>query len=311
MEKLWLKHYDQGVAHEINLDEYASLVDLFNQACFKFTDRIAYSNMGSHLSFSQLDHLSLQFALYLHDHLGLKKGTRVAIMLPNVLQYPVALFGILRAGCVVVNTNPLYTPDEVTHQLNDAGAQAIVVLANFAHTIEKAQKNLPELKHIIVTELGDLFSPLKRWMVNTAVKTIKRMVPNYTLPQALSFRQTLKNTAVKKTRPHTLNKKDIAFIQYTGGTTGISKGAVLTHGNLLANILQATTWLSPLKLDHHDCIVTALPLYHIFSLTANCLTFLSLGSKNILITNPRDMNRFINDIKRAHFTVITGVNTLF
>ena len=310
MEKLWLKNYEQGVVHEINLDEYTSLVDLFNTSCLKFKNKTAYSNMGSDLTFAELDQLSMQFAQYLHS-LGLKKGTRVAIMLPNLIQYPIALFGILRAGCVVVNTNPLYTSDEVTHQLKDAGAQAIIVLANFAHTIEKSLPQLPHLKHIIITELGDAFSPIKKWIVNAVVKYIKRMVPAFTLKQSIPFQKTIQKSPLKKPYTPKLNHDDIAFLQYTGGTTGISKGAILTHGNLLANILQATAWLSPLKLNENDIIVTALPLYHIFSLTANCLTFLSLGAKNILITNPRDMPRFIHDIKKSNFTVITGVNTLF
>ena len=310
MEKLWFKSYEQGVAHEINLDEYASLIEIFTTSCSKFHNKVAYSNMGSDLQFAELDRLSMNFAQYL-IHLGLKKGDRVAIMLPNILQYPIALFGILRAGCVVVNTNPLYTSDEVTHQLKDAGAKVIFVLANFAHTVEKSLTQLPQLKHVIVTELGDVFSPAKKIIVNAVVKYIKRMVPTYHLPHALSFQKCIQKLPSKPVQLPELNHNDIAFIQYTGGTTGVSKGAVLTHGNLIANILQATAWLTPLKLDDNDIIITALPLYHIFSLTANCLTFFKFGAKNILITNPRDMNRFINDIKKSKFTAITGVNTLF
>ena len=310
MEKLWLKNYEQGVAHEINLNEYGSLIELFNTSCVKHKEKIAYSNMGTDLTYAELDRLSMNFAQYLH-HIGLKKGTRVAIMLPNLLQYPIALLGILRAGCIVVNTNPLYTSDEVTYQLKDAGAQAIVVLANFAQTLEKSLPQLPQLKHIIITELGDAFPPIKKRIVNAVVKYIKRMVPVYTIKNSIPFQETLQQLPLKKPYIPKLNHDDIAFLQYTGGTTGISKGAVLTHANLLANILQARAWLSPLNLNENDIIVTALPLYHIFSLTANCLTFLSLGSKNILITNPRDMPRFIHDIKKSNFTVITGVNTLF
>ena len=310
MHKLWLSHYQQGVPHEINLNDYASLVDLFETSCLKYNQKVAYSNMGSPLSFSRLDALSRDFAGYLQQ-LGLKKGDRVAIMLPNVLQYPIALFGILRAGCVVVNTNPLYTSDELTYQMNDSGAKAIIALANFASTLEQSLPHTPALTHVVITELGDVFSPLKRMIVNAVVKRIKRMVPKYTIQHATSFRQALNEGSRQSMMQADLTHSDMAFLQYTGGTTGISKGAILTHGNLVANVLQASAWISPLMLGGDDIIVTALPLYHIFSLTANCLTFLTFGAENILITNPRDMVRFINDIKHRQVTAITGVNTLF
>ena len=310
MDKLWLNQYQQGVPHEIDPHVYTSLVDLFEKSCLKYTQKTAYTNMGSHLSFAELDARSRDFACYLQQ-LGLKKGDRVAIMLPNILQYPIALFGILRAGCVVVNTNPLYTSDEVTYQMNDSGAKAIIVLANFAHTLEDALPKISALKHVIITQIGDVFSPLKRFLVNTVVKTIKRMVPAYTLDKAISFRKACALGMQQPFIPVELTLDDMAFIQYTGGTTGVSKGAVLTHGNLVANVLQASAWISPLNVSCDDIIVTALPLYHIFSLTANCLTFLTFGAENILITNPRDMTRFINDIKNRHITAITGVNTLF
>lgn len=310
MDKLWLKHYQQGVPYEINANEYASLVHLFDETCDKHKDSIAYVNMGSELSFGTLNTLSMQFAAYLQQ-LGFKKGARIAIMMPNLLQYPIALFGILRAGYIVVNTNPLYTTDEVVHQLEDAGAEAIIVLANFAKTVEKALPRLPLLKHIVTTQIGDVFPAFKRLIVNAVVKYVKKMVPEYNIPNAQHFNQALQRGVGKKVKGVELNHQDIAFLQYTGGTTGVAKGAMLTHGNMVANVMQATAWISPLSLSSDDIIVTALPLYHIFSLTANCLTFFNAGAKNILITNPRDIPNFIKEIKHSGFTAITGVNTLF
>jgi long-chain acyl-CoA synthetase len=250
------------------------------------------------------------FAAYLQQ-LNLQKGARIAIMLPNTLQYPVALFGILRAGYVVVNTNPLYTKDEVIHQMNDSGAEVIVVLANFAKTVEKALPSIPALKHIIVTQIGDLFPTVKRVLFNAVVKYIKKMVPAYRIPQAVDFNYTLNKGRKTALCPVTLGHHDMAFLQYTGGTTGVAKGAILTHGNLVANVLQAYAWIAPTDVSENEVIVTALPLYHIFSLTANCFTYLKIGAKNILITNPRDMDRFLKEIKHCGFTTITGVNTLF
>lgn len=310
MDKIWLKNYQKGVPYEINPTIYASLVQMFDESCQKNSKNIAYVNMGSSISYAELDELSKAFATYLQQ-LGLKKGARVAIMMPNILQYPIAVFGILRAGCVVVNTNPLYTCDEVTHQLADAEAEVLVVLANFAKTVEKALPQLPSLKKIVVTQLGDVFPFFKRVIVNAVVKYIKKMVPAYELPEAVSFQHALQQGRAGHFKPISLNHEDMAFLQYTGGTTGISKGAILTHHNMVANVLQAYAWIEPLGIGDQDIIVTALPLYHIFSLTANCLTFMKAGAKNILITNPRDMTRFIDDIKNAGFTAITGVNTLF
>src|SRR3990167_2670403 len=310
MDKQWLNHYQAGVPNEINCNDYSSLVDLFTQSCLKNGHNIAFSNMGSTLRYAELDILSQHFATYLQQ-LGLEKGDRIAIMLPNILQYPIAFFGILRAGYIVVNTNPLYTHHEVAHQMNDSGAKAILVLANFAHTVEASLPDTPALKHILITELGDVFAPIKRSIVNMVVKYIKRMVPKYCIPHAHSFRSALIHGAKQTLHPVTLTHDDIACLQYTGGTTGVAKGAMLTHGNLVANVLQASAWIAPLNISSADIIVTALPLYHIFSLTANCLTFLTLGTENILITNPRDMTRFINDIKHRQITEITGVNTLF
>jgi len=309
VDKRWFEQYQDGIPHEIDTGQYASVVDLFKESCNKYAKKVAYSNIGSELTFSEVNKLSHDFGAYLQQ-LGLKKGARVAIMMPNLLQYPVAIFGILRAGYVVVNTNPLYTSDELEHQMNDAGAEAILVLANFAKTVEKALPHIPSLKHIIVTEIGDLFSPVKRIAVNSVVKYLKKMVPPYNLPNAAQFRYTLSEGKQATLHHVELTHDDIAFLQYTGGTTGVAKGAILTHGNLVANMLQAYTWIAPV-LDNNEIIVTALPLYHIFSLTANALIFMKVGAKNILITNPRDMNHFIKEIKNSGFTTITGVNTLF
>jgi len=309
VDKTWLDHYQQGVPHEIDPNEHSSLVALFEDSCQKYAHRVSYVNMGCEMTFAELDKRSMEFAIYL-QHLGLKKGARVALMMPNLLQYPVALFGVLRAGYVVVNTNPLYTPDEVIHQMNDSGAEVIVVLANFAKTVEKALPHTP-LKHVIVTQIGDMFPFVKRIIVNAVVKYIKKMVPPYHIPNALEFNACLKSAEGKKLEPVTLTHQDLAFLQYTGGTTGVAKGAMLSHGNMVANVLQAYYWILPLGIGDQDSIVTALPLYHIFSLTANCLTFFKAGAKNILITNPRDIPHFIDEIKNSKFTAITGVNTLF
>lgn len=310
MDKRWFEQYQSGVPHEIDSSQYASLVDLFKQSCQQHSQKIAYTNFGTAITYQQLDHLSRDFAAYVQQ-IGLEKGARIALMMPNLLQYPVALFGILRAGFVVVNTNPLYTPDEVAHQLNDSGAQAIVILANFAHTLEKALPSIPQLKHVIITEIGDLFPPVKRFLVNSVVKYIKKLIPPFSIPHAVSMNYALLEGKQSTLHRVPLNHENIAFLQYTGGTTGVAKAAILTHGNLIANVLQAYAWIKPLAFDEQDIIVTALPLYHIFSLTANCLTFMLVGAKNILITNPRDVNQFIKEIKNSQFTVFTGVNTLF
>lgn len=310
MEKTWLEHYQQGVPHEIDPSEYSSLVALFENSFRVHANAVAYVNLGCELTYKQLDDKSKEFAVYL-QHLGLQKGARVALMMPNVLQYPVALFGILRAGFTVVNVNPLYTADELTHQLNDSGSEVIVVLANFAHTVEKSLPNTPTVKHVITTQIGDLFPKIKGFIVNAVVRYIKKMIPDYTIANEIPFNSTLKAGQNKPFIEPVLTHDDIAFLQYTGGTTGVAKGAMLTHGNMVANVLQATAWISPLDINEQDIIVTALPLYHIFSLTANCLTFIKAGAKNILITNPRDIPHFIDEIKNSKFTAITGVNTLF
>lgn len=310
MDKRWFEQYQKNVPHEIDASQYPSLVSMFTESCNRYANRVAYSNLGSEITYSDLDRLSRDLAAYLQQ-LGLEKGARVAIMMPNLLQYPIAIFAILRAGYIVVNMNPLYTSDEVVHQMNDSGAEVIIVLANFAKTVEKSLPSMHTVKHIIVTEIGDLFPTIKRIAVNFVVKYIKKMVPAYKIPHAVAFNYCLLEGKQATLHNVALNHDDIAFLQYTGGTTGVAKGAILTHGNLISNVLQAYAWISPLGLSDQDIIVTALPLYHIFSLTANCLTFLKFGAKNILITNPRDIPHFIDEIKNSGFTAITGVNTLY
>ncbi|MFI4919422.1 MAG: AMP-binding protein [Legionellales bacterium] len=310
MDKRWFEHYQDGVPHEIDSSQYLSVAALFKESCSLHSKKVAYSNFGTEMTYAQLDKLSSNFAAYLQQ-LGLEKGARIAIMMPNLLQYPVVIFAALRAGYVVVNTNPLYKADELIHQMNDSEAEVIVVMANFANTLEKALPSIPKLKHVIVTQLGDLFPMTKRIMANAIVKYVKKLIPPYKIPHAVAFNYALLEGEQSTLHHVALSHADYAFLQYTGGTTGVSKGAILTHGNLVANVLQAYAWISTIGLDFEDIIITALPLYHIFSLTANCLTFIKAGAKNILITNPRDVGRFIDEIKHSGFTAITGVNTLY
>ncbi|MBU5378399.1 MAG: long-chain-fatty-acid--CoA ligase FadD [Pantoea sp.] len=310
MNKVWLKRYPADVPAEINADRYTSLVDLVEQATQRYADQTAFINMGQPLSYRQLEQKSRAFAAYLQSGLGLKKGDRVALMMPNLLQYPVALFGVLRAGMVVVNVNPLYTPRELKHQLNDSGASAIVIVSNFAHTLEKVVAETA-VKHVILTRLGDQLRPVKATLVNFVVKYIKKMVPKYHLLGAVSFRHALQQgEALPYQRPSVAND-DLAFLQYTGGTTGIAKGAMLTHRNMQANLEQTKATYGKLLRDGKENVVTALPLYHIFALTVNCLLFLELGGQNLLITNPRDIPGFVKSLSKFPFTAITGVNTLF
>ncbi len=310
LNKVWLKRYPADVPAEINADRYTSLVDLVEQATQRYADQTAFINMGQPLSYRQLEQKSRAFAAYLQSGLGLKKGDRVALMMPNLLQYPVALFGVLRAGMVVVNVNPLYTPRELKHQLNDSGASAIVIVSNFAHTLEKVVAETA-VKHVILTRLGDQLRPVKATLVNFVVKYIKKMVPKYHLLGAVSFRHALQQgEALPYQRPSVAND-DLAFLQYTGGTTGIAKGAMLTHRNMQANLEQTKATYGKLLRDGKENVVTALPLYHIFALTVNCLLFLELGGQNLLITNPRDIPGFVKSLSKFPFTAITGVNTLF
>ena len=309
MEKTWLEAYPDGVGERIDVGEGSSLLDLFDQTFSKYGKRPAFSNMGKTMTYEELDRYSRQLASYLTMRLNLKRGDRVAIMMPNLLQYPVCLYGILRAGLVVVNVNPLYTPRELEHQLRDSGAAAIIILANFAHTLQQTLTKV-SVKHVIVTKIGDMLPPLKGAIVNFVVKNVKKMVPPYRLRDHLSFKQLLAGDA-KQYRQPSLSSEDMAFLQYTGGTTGISKGAVLLHCNVVANIMQAREWIKASLTEGKETIVTPLPLYHIFSLTANCFIFGSIGGLNHLITNPKDIPNFIKEIKDLKFTAITGVNTLF
>lgn len=309
MEKIWLENYPEGVPAEIDADAYASVVQLFESSCKDFANRPAFHNLGATLSYAEVDSLSRAFAAFLQKDLGLKKGDRVAIMMPNLLQYPIALFGILRAGLVVVNVNPLYTSRELEHQLNDSGAETIVIVANFAATLQECIKNTG-VKNVVLTELGDMLPFLKRNIVNFVVKNVKKMVPPFSLPSAIPFRTALERGRTRRLDPVELGGTDIAFLQYTGGTTGVSKGAVLTHRNMVANLQQVSTWLGPC-VTPGDVVVTPLPLYHIFALTANCLTFVKYGGFNILITNPRDIPAFIKELGKFEVNAITGVNTLF
>ena len=310
MPKPWLQSYPPGVPENISIDDYASVADIFDQSACRFEDLPAYSNFGTTLSYREIRTLTSQMGAYLKNELGLDKGARVAVMMPNLLQNPIAIFGILRAGLVVVNTNPLYTARELKHQLNDSGAEAIIIVENFCHVLEEVIDETP-IKHVVVTRMGDMVSFPKSAIINFVVKHIKKLVPQYHIPHAIGFKKALKLGAQHRFETVPTSHHDIAFLQYTGGTTGISKGAVLTNRNMVANVQQASAWIHGTIEDGREVIITALPLYHIFSLTANCLTFMKYGALNYLITNPRDMKGFVRELKHARFTAITGVNTLF
>lgn len=310
LNKVWLKRYPADVPAEINADRYTSLVELFEHAALQYADQTAFINMGQPMTYRQLDKQSRDFAAWLQQGLGLKQGDRVALMMPNLLQYPVALFGVLRAGMVVVNVNPLYTPRELKHQLNDSGASAIVIVSNFAHTLEKVVAETP-IKHVMLTRMGDQLAPVKATLVNFVVKYVKKLVPKYHLPGAVPFRSALQQGAQMTYQRPTLTNSDLAFLQYTGGTTGVAKGAMLTHGNMQANLEQTKATYGKLLRAGKEQVVTALPLYHIFALTVNGLLFLDLGGTNLLITNPRDIPGFVKELSKFPFTAITGVNTLF
>lgn len=310
MDKIWLKNYPDGVPETIDIAGVNSIAQLFDESIKEYGPNPAYSNLGASITFDELDAQSMAIASYLRNTLGLDRGDRVAIMMPNLLQYPVVLFGVLRAGLVVVNTNPLYTARELKHQLNDSGARAIFILENFANTLEEVIDETP-IEQVVVARMGDMLGFPKGLIVNTVVKYVKKMVPGFSLPGAKSFKDVLSAGSGGTVASPELGHDDIAFLQYTGGTTGVSKGAVLTHGNIVANVLQSRAWIGPVVRPGEELIVTALPLYHIFSLTANCLVFMTLGSLNHLITNPRDMPGFVKELKAIKPTSITGVNTLF
>jgi len=309
-ERPWLDSYPAGVPAEIDADEYRSIMAVFDASINTYRDRPAYANFGKTLSFGEIDALVTQFAGYLLGELKLKKGDRVAVMMPNCLQYPIAAFGILRAGLTVVNVNPLYTARELKHQMVDSGAVALVVVDNFGKTVQQGIEGT-QVTRVITTGLGDLLGFPKGLIVNFVLKYIKKMVPDYHLPGAVRFRDALAAGARHPLPEIDIGPEDIAFLQYTGGTTGVSKGAMLTHRNLVANMQQAAAWIASTIKPGEEVAINALPLYHIFSLTANCLVYMKLGGLNYLITNPRDMPGFVKELKKTRFTTLNGVNTLF
>ena len=309
MDKIWIKSYPSGVPADISIDHVPSLVALFEDACRKYADKMAYVSMGQEMAYGELDRLTRDFAGWLQS-LGLKKGDRVALMMPNLLQYPVALFGTLRAGCVVVNCNPLYTPRELEHQLKDSGATAIVIVENFANTLQQVIARTA-VKHVVVTPMGEMLSMVKGALVNFVVRHVKKLVPTWSLSGSINFSAALAAGRRHGMDPVALGHDDLAFLQYTGGTTGVSKGAMLTHANISSNVMQAYSWIKPVVNEGEEFIITALPLYHIFALTANCLTFLMIGARNLLIANPRDIPGFVKEWAKYPITVVTGVNTLF
>jgi len=309
MDRFWLREYPPGVPHDIDPFEFESLKALIEDACQRYADRIAYRSMGTSLTYGELDRHSAAFGAWLQQSAGLKSGDRISIMLPNLLQYPIAMFGALRAGLVVVNTNPLYTVSELEHQLKDSGAVAIVVLENFATTLEQALPHT-SVRQVIVTGVGDMLSWPKGAIVNFVLRRVRKQIPRWFIPESRSFRDVLSQGRSHELRPVRLDQNDLAYLQYTGGTTGVAKGAMLTHGNMVANILQCRAWFLQMPLDRAT-FVCALPLYHIFSLTANCWLFAALGGTGLLIANPRDFPGFIKDLKRYPPMFFMGVNTLF
>ncbi len=311
MDRNWLKQYPPGVPADIDPDQYASVAAMLEEAFRTYRTQIAFTNLGASLTYAQLDELSRAFAAWLQHKSGLARGDRVALMMPNLLQYPIAMLGVLRAGMVVVNTNPLYTPRELEHQLADSGAKAIVIAENFAHVLQAV---LPRtaLKQVLVTAVGDLLGFPKGLIVNFVLRHVRKQVPAWKMPGSLSFKGALGSGLGLKLDPVDFKPSDIAFLQYTGGTTGIAKAAMLTHRNIVANLLQALAWVSPaLQAGGARIVITALPMYHIFALTSNCLAFMPLGARNILITNPRDFPAFVAELKKYKFNFISGVNTLF
>jgi len=308
-EKIWLKEYPAGVPAEIDASRYGSIPQLSENIFREFAEQPAYNNFGCSMSYGELNRHSRDFAAFLQSLPGMNKGERVAIMSPNLMQYPVVLIGILRAGMIVVNVNPLYTPRELEHQLKDSGAKAIVIVENFAATLQQVIRQT-QVEHVITTQLGDLLPPPKRWIVNFAVKRLKKLVPAWRIDGAIALRAALARGAGAQLNPVSLAPEDIAFLQYTGGTTGLSKGAMLTHRNILANIAQAGAWIGGTLKEGEEIVISPLPMYHIFCLTTT-LYFMSLGVINVLITNPRDLPAFIKELKKWKWSVLAGVNTLF
>jgi long-chain acyl-CoA synthetase len=306
--KPWLQSYPEGVPAEIDFAQYSSILDIFEQSCAEYRDRTAYINFDRAMTYNELDRLSRDFAAWLQSK-GMRKGDRIALMMPNVLQYPVALFGAMRAGMVIVNTNPMYTARELRHQLTDSGARAIVIVENFAQVLEKIRDEVP-VEQVITTRIGDLLGFPKSLLLNLVLKYVKKAVPPFNLPGATQFNDALAAGAGLEVAPAGLELDDLAFLQYTGGTTGVAKGAMLTHRNLVANMMQAKAWMIPAGIGQDvEYVITALPLYHIFALTANCLVYLAVGGVNVLITNPRDLPGLVKELKKVPFTVFPGVNT--
>ena len=310
MEKIWLQSYEAGVPAEIDLSRYESIISVFEESVQKYGAQTAFENMGKGLSYAELAQQAQQFASFLQNTLKLPRGERVAVMLPNVLQYPIAIFGILQAGLVVVNTNPLYTPRELEHQLNDSGATTIIVLENFANTLELVLPKT-QIKNVIVATIGDMFGALKGALMNFVIRKIKKMVPDYRIAGAIPFKQAMAQGAAQAFMPVALARGDTAFLQYTGGTTGVAKGAVLSHGNICANMMQGAEWIQNQLTPGKEVVTAALPLYHVFALTVNLMIFMQAGARILLITNPRDMKSFIGDLKKHKISVFIGVNTLF
>jgi long-chain acyl-CoA synthetase len=309
VEKIWQKSYPKIVPTEIDISRYQNLLDIFTASVTKFGNKKVFTNFGKSLTYKQLDELSTSFASYLQNDLGLKKGDRLAIQMPNVLQYPIAIFGALKAGLIIVNTNPLYTDREMKHQFTDSGVKAILIMANFADKLEKIRKETP-IEHIIITEIGDMLG-LKGKLMNVVIKRVKKMVPAYSLPDAVPFQKALALGRTKKFTPVSTSLEDVAFLQYTGGTTGVSKGAMLTHKNMVANMQQVCQWLKPILIEGAEVAIAPLPMYHIFCLTVHAFCLVQIGGNNILVTNPKDLPAFIKLLKTTPVTLLTGINTLY
>jgi len=310
MNKPWLSSYPVGTPENIDATAYPSLIEVLERSFAKFSNRPAFCNFGKTLTYAEMDHYTRDLAAYLQVKLGMKKGDKIAIMMPNLLQNPISILAALRAGLVVVNTNPLYTADELKHQLNDSGASSIIILENFAHVLQRV---LPEtsIKNVIITRMADMIPFPKSLIINAVVKYVKKMVPAFSIKNTIPFKQALaQGRQLEYSRPD-MQLEDYAFLQYTGGTTGVAKAVILTHGNMVANLQQVSPWIEPISIEGEEIIITALPLYHIFSLLANCLFYMKIGALNFLITNPRDMKGFVKELKGVPFTAITGVNTLF
>jgi long-chain acyl-CoA synthetase len=310
VEKIWLKNYPTGVPEQINPNEYDSLVGILEESCERFGDLPAFTSLGKTITYTEYELLARDFAAWLQSSAELQRGDRIALMLPNVLQYPIALFGALRAGLIVVNTNPLYTARELEHQLKDSGAKAIVILENFAHVLEEVLHHT-EVQHVIVTSVGDCLNWPKSILVNMVIRHVRKQVKPWNLPSAVWFKDALEGGHYLTFKSVPVGHDDIAFLQYTGGTTGVAKGAMLTHRNMVANVLQSAAWIGTSARLGADTIITALPLYHIFALTANWIVFIKFGARNILIVNPRDFAAFVKELAQYRFSFISGVNTLF